>query len=494
MGRALRPLLILFVATVALIAYEDRVAIPSCNVVPGGGDLDEGHVHGGDRPGDLKVMMVANLMLLGSEAGYKNTLFRDQYLSKFFKWIGDLSEIDFEESEAQRVVMFVALWRFIANAWPDFMRRKNLCPGCLGDGRLAAMVGSFVQGFSYAEGSFNQKSFEILTPDLLLVLGDLSARGAELTISKWSSVLQKFHSLLGPFLGLPFQIILGDRDMGKCSGLNAGSVRIARNFPGLDSAGCGAFEISNISFVSLNTVALLCGNNELRHSVEKAVEQESIELRTKSKHMKEVVNESGEIRSPESEVGWRENAMSSGSGPVLLLHFPLHHTAKNHWRGNVKTSDGSCESAKASESRGLVGAGPYALSQTLPKNATEYIFQALRPRIVFSAHTHNFCDNTHPDGTREITVPAMSWDARNDPGFVVATFRSSGKAVTVSHCLLARESDVRGRGVAIGWGVAGGGGDGVGKRMEGVSSETERGSQRRRRGRRGGGGRGRLPS
>ncbi|KAK2999379.1 hypothetical protein RJ639_023944 [Escallonia herrerae] len=371
MGRALRPLLILFIVTVALLAYEDRVAIPSCNVVPGGGDFDEGHVHGEDRPGDLKVMMVANLMLLGSEAGYKNTLFRDQYLSKFFK-----------------------------------------------------------------------KSSEILTPDLLLVLGDLSARGAELTISEWSSVLQQFHSLLGPFLGLPFQVILGDSDMGKCSGLNARSVRIARNFPGLDSAGCGAFKISNISFVSLNAVALLCGNNELRHSVEKAVEQESIELRMESKHMKDVVNESSEIRSPASEVGWRENAMSSGSGPVLLLHFPLHHTAKNHWRGNMKTSDSSCGSAKASESRGLIGAGPYALSQSLPKNATEYIFQALRPRIVFSAHTHKFCDHTHPDGTREITVPAMSWDARNDPGFVVATFRSSGKAVTVSHCLLARESDV----------------------------------------------------
>ncbi|KAK2998959.1 hypothetical protein RJ639_023225 [Escallonia herrerae] len=371
MGRALRPLLILFVVTVALLAYEDRVAIPSCNVVPGGGDFDEGHVHGGDRPGDLKVMLVANLMLLGSEVGYKNTLFRDHYLSKFFK-----------------------------------------------------------------------KSSEILTPDLLLVLGDLSARGAELTISEWSSVLQQFHSLLGPFLGLPFQVILGDRDMGKCSDLNARSVRIARNFPGLDSAGCGAFKISNISFLSLNAVALLCGNNELRHSVEKAVEQESIELRMESKHMKEVVNESGEIRSPASEVGWRENAMSSGSGPVLLLHFPLHCTAKNQWRGNVKTSDSSCENAQASESRGLIGAGPYALSQTLPNNATEYIFQALRPRIVFSAHNHKFCDHTHPDGTREITVPAMSWDARNDPGFVVATFRSSGKAVTVSHCLLARESDV----------------------------------------------------
>lgn len=63
-------------------------------------------------------------------------------------------------------------------------------------------------------------------------------------------------------------------------------------------------------------------------------------------------------------------------------------------------------------------------------------------RIIFSAHTHKFCDHTHSDGTREITVPAMSWAARDDPAFVVATFRRNGRAVTLSHCTLARESHV----------------------------------------------------
>lgn len=63
-------------------------------------------------------------------------------------------------------------------------------------------------------------------------------------------------------------------------------------------------------------------------------------------------------------------------------------------------------------------------------------------RIIFSAHTHKFCDRTHYDGTREITVPAMSWEAIDDPGFVVASFKSDRKSVTVSHCLLAKESSV----------------------------------------------------
>lgn len=359
---------------IALIVYEDWVSIPSCKVVPGanpkvGNVEDEG---GESTEEDLKVMMVANLLLLGSEASYVNTFFRDYYLSKFFK-----------------------------------------------------------------------KSFEILKPDMLLVLGDVSARGAELSRSKWSSVLQQFHSLLGPFLGLPFHVVLGDRDIGECSGLDSRSVDlISSNFPGLDSAGSGAFEISNINFVSLNSVALLCGNNELRFSVEKAVERESVELQMESEHGANLMNGSAGIRFHSGDTVWRENAASSGSGPVVLLHFPLHQTSKICWESNVfeGNSDTSHESAKTSKSRQLVGPGPYQLSHTLPPNASEYIFQALRPRMIFSAHAHKFCDHTHSDGTREITVPAMSWDAGYDPGFVAATFRSNGTTVIVSHCILSRES------------------------------------------------------
>lgn len=37
---------------------------------------------------DLKVMLVANLLLFGSEAGFVNLYFRDYYMSKFFKVSG----------------------------------------------------------------------------------------------------------------------------------------------------------------------------------------------------------------------------------------------------------------------------------------------------------------------------------------------------------------------------------------------------------------------
>ncbi|KAJ9546197.1 hypothetical protein OSB04_025904 [Centaurea solstitialis] len=278
---------------------------------------------------------------------------------------------------------------------------------------------------------FFQKSFEFLKPDMLIVLGDVSARGSELSRTNWASVLQQFHSLLGPFLDLPYHVVVGDRDIGECSQLNEISVnQIARSFPGLDSSGCGAFGIGNVDFVSLNSVALLCGNNDLRFSVEKALERERIELQTGSEH------DTSGIKIRKYDFSWRENAMSSGSGPVLLLHFPLHQIENESLKiGNLQDK---AEPSKRSE----LGDGPYGLSQTLPPNATEYIFHALRPRMVFSAHTQTFSDRTHPDGIREIVVPAMSWDAGKKPAFVYVTFRKNGTSAIVSHCKLAGRSHV----------------------------------------------------
>lgn len=66
----------------ALVIYEEWVSIPSCKLVPTSTtdlELDL------DHPDDLKVMLVANLLLLGSDSPFFNSNFRDYYLSKFFR-------------------------------------------------------------------------------------------------------------------------------------------------------------------------------------------------------------------------------------------------------------------------------------------------------------------------------------------------------------------------------------------------------------------------
>ncbi|GMI64867.1 hypothetical protein HRI_000156000 [Hibiscus trionum] len=370
--RSLMPVIIIS----TFIIYEDWVSFPSCKLLPNTASSPDKYVGSEDvSPQDLKVMMVANLHLLGSQAGFVNLYFRDYYMSKFFK-----------------------------------------------------------------------KSFQSLNPDMLLVLGDVSAKGLELSRTKWLSVLHQFDSLLGPFLDIPLHVILGDKDVGECNGLRASSVNwIARNFPGLDSSGCGAFEISNVSFVSLNAVALLCGDNKLRFDVEKVIERESVDLQMEIEGIDEEKDDFGMLRELSNDYRWRVNAMKSGSGPVLLLHFPLYRSGKTHLReGSTFKSiiDTSGNVRASAESKGFSKTDPYDLSQTVPANATEYIFHALKPRIIFSAHTHEFSVYTHPDGTREVTIPAMAWEVRDDPGFIVATFQRNKSTVSVTYCAVARESHI----------------------------------------------------
>nr|XP_043617011.1 metallophosphoesterase 1-like [Erigeron canadensis] len=363
----LKQHILLFIFTFLYIFYDHWVPSPSCDVVPGVTNTE--HIEDDDDY-DLKVMMVADLLLSGhdSGSGFFDSHLKDYYFTRFFK-----------------------------------------------------------------------KSFEFLKPDMLIVLGDVSAEGAKLSQSEWSTVLQEFHSLLGPFLDLPYHVVPGDRDLGECNDLDELFVnKITRSFPGLDSAGCGAFDIGNVNFVSLNSVALLCGKNDLRFSVEKALERESVELQMENEGITNVM-ESSRIRIPRHDFNWRENTMSSGSGPVLLLHFPLHQTTNNIQDGTFGIMQDRTELLRK---RQFVGAGPYELSQTVPPNATEYIFHVLRPRMVFSAHTQAFSDRTHADGTREIVVPAMSWDAGKDPAFVAVTFRRNGTSAIVSHCKLAGRSHV----------------------------------------------------
>ncbi|KAM0922843.1 hypothetical protein ACQ4PT_005891 [Festuca glaucescens] len=250
----------------ALLAFEDWLSTPSCS---GGSPA----LH--PASGDLRAMLVADLMLLGSDATYADRFFRYHLMSKLIT-----------------------------------------------------------------------KSIHTTNPDIIIVLGDISAKGSEQSESKWVAVLEQFEGILGQYSSLPIHIVLG-----------------------LDSSGCGAFEISNTSFLSLNAIALLCGDNALRFGVEKVMEMESHRFQRKS-----------------GDDGTR-------------LYDRLH---------------------------------------TLPANSTQYILQALKPRIIFSAHAHSFSDYTHADGTREVTVPAMTWKKSGVPGFVIATFGQKG-TVSVNCCSLAQE-------------------------------------------------------
>ncbi|OEL26731.1 hypothetical protein BAE44_0012251, partial [Dichanthelium oligosanthes] len=349
----------------ALLAFEDWLTTPSCSGGPPA-------AHGS---GDLRAMMVADLMLLGSDATYADRFFGDHVMYKFF-----------------------------AN------------------------------------------SIQTLKPDMIVVLGDISAKGSDLTERKWISVIEQFEEILGHHSSLPLLIALGDKDVGTCANLEGKFVHCrAKHLPGLDSCGCGAFETSNVSFVSLNAVALLCGNNDLRFGVERFMERES--------HHFQTLNEAEgyplgcEKREGSTDISWRQNSMESGTGPVVLLHFPLHKFDAEVT--GVPASSESIVSDRPSLFSSSKQRGLYDRLHTLPANSTQYILQALKPRIIFNAHTGSFSDFLHADGTREVTVPAMTWKGRgsaSNPDAVLALLSGVGlsradiAAVVAANPLLLRSS------------------------------------------------------
>ncbi|PKA56756.1 hypothetical protein AXF42_Ash002059 [Apostasia shenzhenica] len=292
---------------------------------------------------------------------------------------------------------------------------------------------------------FFRRSYEKLEPDMLVVLGDIAAKGAELGESGWSAVLRQFYRLIGPFGEIPLVAGLGERDVGECCELDEELVgQIASKLPGLDRTGCAAFEFENVSFVVMNAVALLCRENALRFGVEKLIESESFDLRTQVTASHGEVRGSDELIQHDSRFASLESDLPAGSGPIILLHFPLHHAlVENHRRNDIRCNRQSCEydSSAHSGHSAIIEVVPYDLRQTLPVNETEYILQSLRPRLVISGHAHHYHEYNLSDGTREVIVPSMAWASSGKPGFVLVNLGEKNN-IGVSHCSLAQEVHV----------------------------------------------------
>ncbi|XP_057855091.1 uncharacterized protein LOC131064825 isoform X2 [Cryptomeria japonica] len=279
-----------------------------------------------------------------------------------------------------------------------------------------------------------RKSLLKLKPDMLIVLGDVSANGWKSANKQWLSVLHQFQIMMGPFDEIPLHIVVGDKEVGGCHEMDRLIDRAVNSLPGLGSAACGSFSINNVSFVSLNALAMACDQDNLRFVLERVIERESAELQQERKQDEmannvEVPEEANSFRMCETSSSeesshheqqfcWRQNDVLAGTGPVVLLHHPLY-----------RTSDEACRN---------IDIPKCSLWNSQSHNCKKS--WASTDLMVFTAHTHRFCDRTHVDGTREITVPTMSWNLRDDPSFVVATFGRRNDAVTIQRCFLARES------------------------------------------------------
>lgn len=245
-----------------------------------------------------------------------------------------------------------------------------------------------------------RNAYNRLHPDALIVLGDVSDAGRKSTDAQWDEVVARFWDLARPFKSVLKKIVVGNHDVGDHHdpGFSSRVPRFERAFGRCDSS----FTVNGVGFVTLNAMAL-------NHN----------------------------------------DAISGASNsPVLLLHLPLFRVDENECSSvDVPRCapwheiEGPClplgsETPSEQELSHRIGI------DVIPSEISARVLQTFRPRLVLNGHTHRWCDRVHADGTREVTLPSMSWRNRDDPGFAFLTFQNSSSSFTLQRCTLARESTV----------------------------------------------------
>lgn len=115
------------------------------------------------------------------------------------------------------------------------------------------------------------------------------------------------------------------------------------------------------------------------------------------------------------------------SDPILMQHFPLYR----HSDSNCTGADSAPEDEKFVRMR--------SKWDCLDKAISKELLTKLKPRIVFSGHTHHFCV-THHGTIPEWNVPSFSWRYKKLSSFIMMSLTPS--SFEISKCYLPNETTV----------------------------------------------------
>lgn len=248
-----------------------------------------------------------------------------------------------------------------------------------------------------------QTAISYFTPDAVFFLGDLFDEGKWCPPDEFAAYVERFRSLFAVDPKITkVGVVAGNHDIGFHYAVS----------PYLDKRFRTAFRtrnvrhirLRNVTFILINSVAFEGDGCFLCADAAKALVKVGKELCNN--------NTSSE-----------ENCEQ----PVLLTHYPL-----------FRESDEFCDEpdeAPKEEKYTRFREGWDCLSQ----EATDFILDTLRPRLVFSGHTHHGCQTQHGNFT-EWTVASFSWRNKQNPSFLLA--RLSGQSAAVSKCFMPQENHV----------------------------------------------------
>ncbi|ESN91680.1 hypothetical protein HELRODRAFT_189769 [Helobdella robusta] len=259
------------------------------------------------------------------------------------------------------------------------------------------------------ERSF-QTSMLVHDPDVVFILGDLFDEGKWCSDAEFQYYVNRFRSKFSTPERTRLYVVAGNHDMGFHYAIDDHKrMRFSKH---LSSPLVQLLIINGNAFVLLNSMAF----EGDRCSMCTKAENELNDIIKKFK--------CAQINGDDC-----MGNQVTYNPPIIMQHFPLY-----------RESDANCSGPDSSpEDEKFMMMKPKW--DCLDRNISNKILTSLKPRLVFSGHTHHFCLTHHNrNQTPEWTVPSFSWRYKNLPSFLMMSLTPT--AYDISKCYLPTESAV----------------------------------------------------
>jgi len=267
-----------------------------------------------------------------------------------------------------------------------------------------------------------QTALTLFDPEIVFLLGDVFDEGQWVDADGWQEYLRRFHLIFRRANDVPLVVVPGNHDLGFHYHLTQNPFLVPRfdDVFNVNARPVSSLTVKGVSFVLLNSMAFEGDDCRLCKAA-------SAQLLTLAKNLQCAKNNVSK-----GVEGWDCHGRQrlSAAPPVVLQHFPL-----------FRSSDVNCnEPDEAPKEEKLTAFRPKW--DCVSKRASIEILEKLKPRLIFSGHTHHGCLTHHKapglaKPVPEYSVSSFSWRNRNNPAFLLAQLRPDNHAV--SKCLLPEE-------------------------------------------------------
>eukprot|EP01134_Creolimax_fragrantissima_P005686 CFRG5686T1 len=264
--------------------------------------------------------------------------------------------------------------------------------------------------------SLFQSSVRMYKPELVIVVGDLMDEGKWSPHEEWEQTVERFNRIFAVPKEITLLPVVGNHDIGFHESTRKELVdRYEKAF----GSAVEMRTIKNITFVAINSIAFV-DNCSICTDSQQKLDNITTQLDRKLNGRKKSLKKRNGMPVP----------------PILLSHFPLFRSSEDlclqqdarsitkmhmldekrkFWlanRAKTDTKQSTMNEASISNKPGF---------DVLTADVSRSLIKALKPRFVFSGHTHNHCTYVQPlSRTPELTVSTFNWRHRHDPSFVLS--------------------------------------------------------------------------